>query len=43
MADEGEFKEDVEGVKTAIDTMINVLRKPDAPTPDLIIAAFLQK
>jgi len=43
MADEGEFKEDVEGVKTAIDTMINVLRKPDAATPDLIIAAFLQK
>ena len=43
MADEGEFRDDVEGVKSAIDTMINVLRNPDAPTPKLIIGAFLQR
>jgi len=42
MADDGEFREDVEGVTSAIDTMLNVLRDPNAPTPNLNIAAFLQ-
>lgn len=43
MADDGEFGEDVEGVKLALDTMMNVLRNTDAPIPELNIAAFLQK
>lgn len=43
MADDGEFREDVEGITSAINTMLNVLRNPEAPTPKLNIAAFLQK
>lgn len=43
MADEGEFRENVEGIRLAIDTTIDVLHNPNAPIPDLAVAAFLQR